>query len=425
MENSGRRSSPAGATKIDDLIDDLVELILLHIPCRAGLVRSAATCKRWRRLIAGTGFLRRFRSLHRPRVVGHYCCVMRKAAVNAVFNHAPKPPPGATATFAPKSNYPLSMFHLTKLPHSTLTDSRGGLVAGFLHLDNSGVVVVFNPWIRKHKKLHAPACGRDKTYADCLGAFLLDDDDDTGSMSHFKVLCVHLLRQQCSNDDDSKKKFTVEAQVYSARDDTWLLLSTTAVDADDIAGHVSYTKPAFVFLGRAGGSLFWFAKKSVFHLNEVTGTFFSLTLPRPPVLDDDANSGSQIMISYGRSNLRVVDTGSTARLVRIVGDVLDVLRHNATCVVLERRVHLPTQLLAASSMESSMSWCFVNCMDEQLADRVVLSSPRDRRMFVVDVDNMTKLLVPTQTRDKSLLLPVDWVLPYEHPWPPIILERRA
>lgn len=409
MGKSGRRRrNTAGALGIDDLTDDLVEMILLRIPCRAGLVRYAATCKRWRRLIAGTGFLRRFRSLHRPQVVGQYYCTGNRAAFRGIDGVVLGSGPSCLLT---------NMFHLSKLPFSTLTDSRGGLVAGFRRLDNSSSIVVFNPLVWEHKQLHAPACGRDaKTYAaDCLGAFLIDEDTaGGGSMSHFKVLCVHLL-QPC-NDDSAMKKLTitttVEAQVYSARDDSWLPLSTTAVDI---------TEP-LVFLGRAGGSLFWFAKRDVFHLNEVTGTFSSLTLPRP-----EYNSSLRI-VSYSRSNIRVVG-GGTARLVRIVGDVLDVLRHNnvACRVLLERRVHLSQLLPAAGCSLLDMSWCFVDCVDDEAsADRIVLSSSSSRdRMFVVDVDNMTKqLLVPMQTKGKSRcrLLTVECLtLSYELPCPPIIL----
>ncbi|TVU03828.1 hypothetical protein EJB05_50637, partial [Eragrostis curvula] len=55
----------------DDLLDSL-DLVFLRIRSPACLLRAAATCKPWRRVIAGAAFLRRFRSLHAPPLLGHY-----------------------------------------------------------------------------------------------------------------------------------------------------------------------------------------------------------------------------------------------------------------------------------------------------------------------------------------------------------------
>ncbi|TVU49484.1 hypothetical protein EJB05_00797, partial [Eragrostis curvula] len=55
----------------DDLLDSL-DLVFLRIRSLACLLRAAATCKPWRRVIAGAAFLRRFRSLHAPPLLGHY-----------------------------------------------------------------------------------------------------------------------------------------------------------------------------------------------------------------------------------------------------------------------------------------------------------------------------------------------------------------
>ncbi|TVU49494.1 hypothetical protein EJB05_00807, partial [Eragrostis curvula] len=67
-----RASVPTGDTNIDDLADELLELVLLRVSSPLSLVRAAAACKSWRRVIAADGFLRRFRSLHGPLVVGHF-----------------------------------------------------------------------------------------------------------------------------------------------------------------------------------------------------------------------------------------------------------------------------------------------------------------------------------------------------------------
>ncbi|KAL6598642.1 hypothetical protein ACP70R_046341 [Stipagrostis hirtigluma subsp. patula] len=55
------------------LLDDIVEEILLRIPPDEPerLVRAALACKKWRRLVSGPGFRRRFRDRHRvPPVLG-------------------------------------------------------------------------------------------------------------------------------------------------------------------------------------------------------------------------------------------------------------------------------------------------------------------------------------------------------------------
>ncbi|GJN10459.1 hypothetical protein PR202_ga28554 [Eleusine coracana subsp. coracana] len=58
------------------LPDELVEEVLLRIPPNdpATLVRAAAVCKRWRRLVSDAGFHRRFAELHRtPPLLGLFC----------------------------------------------------------------------------------------------------------------------------------------------------------------------------------------------------------------------------------------------------------------------------------------------------------------------------------------------------------------
>ncbi|CAN6195584.1 unnamed protein product [Urochloa humidicola] len=65
---------PAGQTSVHDLPDDLLDRVLLHLaPSSLHLVRAAATCRRWRHVVAGGSFLARCRALHgAPRAVGHY-----------------------------------------------------------------------------------------------------------------------------------------------------------------------------------------------------------------------------------------------------------------------------------------------------------------------------------------------------------------
>ncbi|XP_062218871.1 uncharacterized protein LOC133918817 [Phragmites australis] len=52
--------------------DDLLREILLHLDFLTCLVRAAAVCKRWLRAAADPAFLRRFRDLHPPFLLGSY-----------------------------------------------------------------------------------------------------------------------------------------------------------------------------------------------------------------------------------------------------------------------------------------------------------------------------------------------------------------
>ncbi|CAN6334640.1 unnamed protein product [Urochloa humidicola] len=83
------RTSPS--TGIHDLTEDLLELVLARIRSPICIHRAMATCKQWRRVIGGTGFVHRFRSIHAPCVLGQYYPGGRTIFVPLL------PPPGAAA----------------------------------------------------------------------------------------------------------------------------------------------------------------------------------------------------------------------------------------------------------------------------------------------------------------------------------------
>jgi hypothetical protein len=120
---------PTGLTNIHDLNDDLLELVLLRIPCRVTLARAAATCRPWRRLISGAAFIRRFRSLHPPLVLGHYYSGKRTSFIPA--EPSPLGPAGDTASAfvdrvisgrEPRPRLPVGEFRKTRHPRNVKFD---------------------------------------------------------------------------------------------------------------------------------------------------------------------------------------------------------------------------------------------------------------------------------------------------------------
>jgi hypothetical protein len=191
-----REASPAAAQEASD---DVLELVFLRLTSLLTLVRAACACKRWRRIIADSIFLRRFRLLHAPALVaGHY-------RVDERIGH-PRPP-GRNPVFVPSpspSAIDARHFSLDFLPRNVcweLADSRGGLlllingttvpgeVVPSAHLLPS--LVVCEPLTRRYRVIPPSAWSHG---CRCFGAFLLDGDTDEAggciSLSNFRLVCA-------------------------------------------------------------------------------------------------------------------------------------------------------------------------------------------------------------------------------------------
>ncbi|CAL4905639.1 unnamed protein product [Urochloa decumbens] len=413
------RGCHAGAaTSIHDLPNDLLELVLLRVPCPVTLARAASTCRPWRRLISSAGFIRRHRCLHPPPVLGHFY-----ARCGTSFVPAPPPPgpPRATAVDAIRDRVSLRF-----LPHNyntcvmELTDSRGGLLALVCNCNASSSVVMCDPLARRFREVCLPAAmpvsSSERFTPCCLGAFLLDagDEDDTAiirslSVSNFRVLCVPLVSE---DDDHGRSRLSARAFVFSARESRWVLLSLSTTVVDPCAHR---------FLGRtAEGSLVWSGAScgttKVLHLDENTGDFSYFALPAPA-----KDVRRDVHVYYWRWNLRAVgrdDTGAM-RLARIVGGVdLEVLRcvpgGGGGAVTVERAVNLSD--LTGIKPWSDRSWHFLEMDDAAVptGSVVVSTTEKCRWMFTIDVEIMEA--VRGRKRDCDARA----VLPYELPWPPPI-----
>ncbi|CAN6334639.1 unnamed protein product [Urochloa humidicola] len=369
---------PRRTTTIHDIHGDLLELIFLRIPSIAGIIRAAATCKLWRRVIGNADFLCRFRRLHAPHILGHYYYLPQHSYTEpAKTDFFPSPAPAGEIAIDDDTVSNRTCLHFLatsyyNLNSAQLLDGRGGLLA-FQRSEFS--IIVCNPWTRQHREVCPPMLTRANTYTlFILGIFLLDPEPGcvTGmdmDMSNFRVLCVRLV---CSFDGDGRQTVEVITNVFSASQEHWLLLSTMAITDDIVPEHFWLTvdvvdKKPFVLVGRSGGSICWCSSPSsnvILHLDESTGEFSLFTLPLRAGVNMDT-------LSYSRANLRVIgsDVVGTVRLVRIVGRYLEVLRYAhggssgiGECAV-ERRIRVPR----LGKEREPRVWCFVDRADGKQA----------------------------------------------------------
>jgi hypothetical protein len=140
MRGECRRPAPPesdgdATAKLDDA--DLEE-ILLRLPSPADLARSAAlVCRRWRRVSSAPAFLRRFRRLHPPQLLGFFVCKGGRPHRHDA-GRSPLPvldptflpviPPNAGVGGAVGRCRDFSLSSLPTVDHWSLVDSRDGLL---------------------------------------------------------------------------------------------------------------------------------------------------------------------------------------------------------------------------------------------------------------------------------------------------------
>lgn len=400
--HAGKTSTrvPTGTTKIHDLANELLELVLLRVGSSVCLVRAAAACKPWRRVIAADGFLRRFRSLHGPHVIGYF----HGDAATHVF----VPKPGEASISA--SNR-MSLSFLSVMYGLRLTDCRGGLLAFLLSNNSNSSVVVCDPWTSQCRLLMLPP-ELQQSYCRCLGAFLLDSLE-TGTaphMSNFRVLCLCFVK-----DEQDPGTICARVSVFSARHNRWLMLSSTAVDNDvALAALLSglTLNMSKLFVGRVADSLFWSLNGSaVIQVNESTGTFSSFSLSH--------FGGSMVVNKHiDRRKVRAVvfRDGRTVRIVCIVKEdlvVLQLLQGRGVCQQ-EKRISL-SQLCNVTEAGPDRPWYFLE-MSEEVAPGCVVLSPDEEGtgMISVDVESMEAERMQKRNSYNGQMFP------YELPWPPNI-----
>jgi hypothetical protein len=101
-----RRAPAAAASAISAVLDDddLLCEILLHVAFPTSLVRAALVCRRWLRLASAPAFLRRFRDLHPPSLLGFYVV----PAGNELPRFVPLPQPPELAAVVSRASFDLA-----------------------------------------------------------------------------------------------------------------------------------------------------------------------------------------------------------------------------------------------------------------------------------------------------------------------------
>uniref|UniRef100_A0A0D9VEY0 F-box domain-containing protein n=1 Tax=Leersia perrieri TaxID=77586 RepID=A0A0D9VEY0_9ORYZ len=102
--------------------DDLLDEIFLCLGFPTTLVHATLVCKLWLRIIAyEPSFLRRFRRLHPPRLLGFYHVARRCMDTPMEFTPMPQLPPELDSrSAAPDSGW------LLLIPHASFVDATTG-----------------------------------------------------------------------------------------------------------------------------------------------------------------------------------------------------------------------------------------------------------------------------------------------------------
>ncbi|PNT64392.1 hypothetical protein BRADI_4g28081v3, partial [Brachypodium distachyon] len=320
-----RASSRRGKTwdqrrrPVQDIPEHLFELVLLRLDSSLWLIRAAAVCLRWRRAGADAGFLRLFRTLHPPHVIGH--CY----TVDPYYDMPPRSSsPGMAecggCVFVPaSSSSPPAFvggrrFSLGFLPDSKsweLVDCRGSLLLSRKEtcwVARMRPLLVCEPTTGRYQGILRPTGLNGRS----LGMFLLDGVQPDGgciNMSNFRIMCAMYTFNIWHHDRE-----TPFACVFSSGSDGgWRVV--------DHAGDIVLPFPGKInslnFVGRANGSVYWEidGDAAVLALGEA-GTGFSRVL-----------FPENVRASHCERTLRVMagaDDGAALRVVRVIGSELKV-----------------------------------------------------------------------------------------------------
>uniref|UniRef100_M8D1K9 Uncharacterized protein n=1 Tax=Aegilops tauschii TaxID=37682 RepID=M8D1K9_AEGTA len=379
---SKKKREEARETTVLDLPDHLFERVLLVLGPSPSLVRAAATCRRWCRVVADAGFLARLSSVHGLTIhAGDYCLE---------FGDTPN-----YFGFVPYSSVvPPGRFSLDFLPgteHSwALEDSRGSLLllSSGMRRDRGCARGSFGDPL---------AFGRGRVYQE---VYLIDIEDEAGNrggnMSNFRILA--------KVDDNLACVFS------SGSDGGWRLKRTKATSID--------TTPWLQNLvGRVNGFMYWGIQGSaaVLALEEATLEYSLVKFPE------------NIWGLYNENDRTSwVITGEDGALciVCLVSNELKVFarrRHQGPGEdewVLEKTLGLQEATVGLPGREEGFFQQGATILTAN--SRYVLVRPKEKGwMFSIELDTMR---VECEHERNNYQGPAS---PYELPWPPVLPDDRG
>ncbi|OEL21830.1 hypothetical protein BAE44_0017151 [Dichanthelium oligosanthes] len=408
---SEKEQLPSGPTSLHHIPDHLLELILLRLHSSACVLRAAAACKRWRRVITAAGFLSRSLSTHC--VAGHY------HAFDPDWVDYGSPPITGNPVFVPSPSLTVDGRRLSLndfLPDSdsgwALADSRGSLLLLFKRRTGWAAranthsfpdVVVCEPLTRRCQGILSPE------HTTCLGVFLLDGDRGIG-MSDFRIVAV--LHED--HESEEGRAMPVACVFSMGNDGGWRVLPSVCTNSASVS--LPGSIESISFAGRANGCLYW-----AIGGEEDGGAILAfddaaMAFSRVPFPADDDNEGSD-----DRWSFRVIGSGEDGalRVVRTVRNELTVharRQGSGDEWVLERLVRL--REATAGLPGRSERFFQRNAMIMAAHETYVLVTPQEKTwLFSVDLETLQ--VEREHERNKY----AGQAYPSELPWPPSLTAR--
>lgn len=406
-KTKAKQSRPAAAaTTVHDIPDHVLTLILLQLDSSATLLRAAAACKLWCRIIVDAGFLTRFRALHAPCVAGHY------HAFDPDWVEYGSPPITGTPVFLPSSS-PCNIVHsrhfaLDFLPESdsgwAILDSCGGLLLLYQRRGSYDLVVC-DPLTRRYQGILGGGGGP--------GVFLLDGDDHHArtSVSNFRVITVDVVDYEYLESEPNEGHYGPAVGLFRPDNDDggWEDLPTTATNSDGI----TLPGSSITFVGRVNGALYWITGEDGFLLvlDEATISFSRITFP----------AGSAVATGCcDKWSFRVIGGEDGAlRVVRTISSNLTIFKRQQGSDddewVVQRFLPLRDAPVDLPGRDVDYWYFYRNAMIVAAHDTYVLITPQEKTcLFSVELDTMQV------EQDKERNKYPGPAYPCELPWPPAL-----
>ncbi|CAL5080910.1 unnamed protein product [Urochloa decumbens] len=380
----GRRVCSA----MESIPNDMLELILLHVDSQVSLLRAAATCKRWRRIVTDEVFLSRFGSLHKLPVLAG--CYSYQGSVVRSLQFEPSP----CNTDVDSGCFSLDFLH----DHSSkrIMDSKGSL----LLFRVTGGFIVCEPLTRRHEVISLPAFPIDRCrnpHAFLLGCSGGDDGakpvvGSSPCMSNFSVLCWFI-------DYDRDYPFVFNTG------GSWRAIT--------INRHEWHH-----FIGFASRSLYWLVRDgTVLTLDDQAGTEYApFLLPDPDVeafCPFDPMSSFQIAVADGGDGEPRIVLGNNGENTAGILKVFARLRAAGGEWALEKSIQLTAVVMDLPLLEEG-GWCFVERgrgVHSAGTVRVAIYTRGGCRKFSIQMDKM-------EVESLQLDMYTNWTYPINFPWPP-------